>query len=233
MMKSTVKKLLNSYIQKICIDEFSNQKFTKFNERPAEFEFVFKQLTILYPKTILDVGTGTTALPHLMRNCGFLVSAIDNVRDYWRDGMLNRHYHIIDDDITNTRLQGRFDLITCISVLEHIENFNVAVKNMFSLLNPNGYLILTFPYNENSFTKNVYELDGSRYGQEASYIAQAFSRTEVDQWARENSGCIKAQEYWQFWSGDNWTVGDQVIPPKKVSCEEKHQLSCLLLQRNN
>lgn len=121
LAKKIVKNLLNGYPKWICRQEFESQSFKRFNERPIEFSFVFRKLGEIYPRTILDVGTGTTALPHLMRNCGCLVTAIDNIRDYWSSGMLNRHYHVIDDNITKTRLSSTFNLITCISVLEHIQ----------------------------------------------------------------------------------------------------------------
>jgi SAM-dependent methyltransferase len=211
--------------------EFRNQRFTRFNERPVEFDFVFRKLAEIYPRTILDVGTGTSALPHLMRKCGFLVTATDNVRDYWPAGMFNRHYHVIDDDITNTRLHEQFDLITCISVLEHIENSSAAVRNMFRLLSPDGHLILTFPYTERSYVRNVYELPGSSYGRGRPYITQSYSRAEVNRWLEENQGMLVDQEFWQFWEGEHWTVGKQVIPPRRVRADEKHQLSCLLLRR--
>ena len=106
--KSIVKNLLNRYPQWICRQEFESQVFTRFNERPIEFGFVFRKLGEIYPRNILDVGTGTTALPHLVRNCGFLVTATDNVHDYWPSGMLNRHYHVVDDDITNSHLKDTF-----------------------------------------------------------------------------------------------------------------------------
>lgn len=118
--KQAVKKILNLYPPWICRLEFECQAFTQFNERPIEFSFVFRKLGGIYPRTILDVGTGTTALPHLMRNCGCLATATDNVRDYWTSGMLNRHYHVINDDITKTRLSATFDLITCITLQRYI-----------------------------------------------------------------------------------------------------------------
>lgn len=229
--KQTVKNLLNRYLQSICKQEYESQVFTRFNERPIEFGFVFRKIGEIYPRTILDVGTGTTALPHLMRNCGHLVTAIDNVRDYWPAGMLNRHYHVIDDDIVKTRLSDKFDLITCISVLEHIHNSDDALKNIFSLLNPNGHIILTFPYSERNFVKNVYELPGSSYGKGEPYVTQSYSRKEVARWLRENNSVILEQEYWQFWDGEYWTVGAQVIPPKKVTADDRHQLTCIHMRR--
>ncbi len=231
VVKQTIKKLLNRYPKWICTQEYESQAFTRFNERPIEFGFVFKKLGEIYPQTILDVGTGTTSLPHLMRNCGCLVTATDNVRDYWPSGMFNRHYHVIDDDISKTHLKGSFDLITCISVLEHVQEPDDAIRNMFSLLKPNGSLILTFPYNEKSYVKNVYELPGSSYGKGAAYITQSYSRSELERWLKENNATIIAQEYWQFWDGNHWTVGKQVIPPMSVSPEDKHQLTCILMRK--
>lgn len=226
-----IKRMLDTYPRWLCRREFGRQHFSRFNERPVEYAFVFRQLAQNYPRKVLDVGTGTTGLPHLMRTCGFLVTATDNIRDYWPAGMSNRHYHVLNDDITNTRLVEKFDCVTCVSVLEHIENVDAAMRNMISLLNPNGLLLLTFPYNENSYVRNVYTLPGSSYGQDASFITQSFSRTELSRWIRNSDAMIIEQEYWQFWEGDHWTVGRQVIPPRKVSAGEKHQLSCVLIHR--
>lgn len=230
-IKAQVKNVLNLYPRWICKREFKHQSFTRFNERAVEFGFVFRQLARIYPRNILDVGTGTTALPHLMRNCGFLVTAIDNVREYWQAGMFNRHYHVIDDDITDSRLQDKFDLIACISVLEHVENNESAIRNMFNLLTSHGHLILTFPYTEHKYVNNVYKLPGSSYGKNASYICQSYSRSELNKWLRDNKGEILEQEYWQFWDGDYWTVGNQIIPSRQVTAEDKHQISCLLVQK--
>ncbi|MBN1457438.1 MAG: class I SAM-dependent methyltransferase [Sedimentisphaerales bacterium] len=229
--KSIGEFLLNLPSRWICKHEYNTQAFVRFNERPVELEFVFRKLMEIYPLKILDVGTGSISLPHLMRKCGFLVTAIDNIHDYWPAGRSNRHYHVINDDITNTNLKDTFDLITCISVLEHIKKPDSAVRNMFSLLNPNGYLILTFPYNENRYVQNVYELTGSSYGQNVPFITQSYSRTELNKWVQENHGTIVEQEYWQFWEGDHWTVGNQIIPPRKVGAGDNHQLTCILIQR--
>ncbi len=231
LVKSQIKAMLSLGSSWLCKREYQNQVYTRFNERPVEFSFVFRKLAEIYPLTILDVGTGMTALPHLMRNCGALVTATDNISDYWPDGMSNRHYHVINDDITQTRLASRFDLVSCISVLEHIERHDDAVHNLFGLLNPSGHLLLTFPYNEKEYVRNVYDLPHSSYGQGAPYITQSFSRRELDRWMMENQGTIVEQEYWQCWDGDYWTVGKQLVPPRRVDRNDKHQLTCLHLKK--
>lgn len=231
-VKAEASRLLNRYVERLCKQEYEEQEFLRFTERPVEFAFVFRKIGELYPRTVLDVGTGTTALPHLMRHCGCLVTAVDNMRDYWPPGTVNRHWHVIDDDISATRLSPGFDLITCVSVLEHIKTSDAAVRSMLSLLAPGGHLLMTFPYTEMSYVENVYDLPGSSYGKDAPYVTQSYSRAELDRWIAGSSGTIVDQEYWRFWDGDHWTVGEQLIPPHRVAVGETHQLSCVQIRKD-
>jgi SAM-dependent methyltransferase len=234
-MLNTLKPLVHSlgqqYCEKICASEYESQQ-RKINERPVEFRFVFEQLTRWNPETVLDVGTGTTALPHLMRNCGFLVTAIDNIQDYWPDGMFNRHYHVVNDDITNTQLQRRFDLITCISVLEHITAHQSAVRNMMKLLKPGGHLVMTFPYNESTYYQDVFKLPGSpSIFKDLPYVCQVYCRQNINEWLAGSDSKLVTQEYWQCYTGELWTFGDFVLPFRQVKRDEKHQLTCIVIEK--
>lgn len=204
----------------------------KINERPIEYAFTLKQIFQIWLKKILDVGTGQFSLPHLITNCGFRVTAIDEMESYWRKKGINRHYQVIPDDITNPKISEAFDLITCISVLEHIPDHNAAIKGMFRLLRPNGYLILTFPYNEKKFVENVYNLPDVGYKQDASHICYIFSRNEIENWLDENHGNIIEQEFYEIFTGGLWAHGDRLNPPRKVKKEENHHLTCILFQKN-
>ena len=217
------------YCNKITEREYQTQEFRVHNERAVEYAFLFHHLSRLCPKSVLDVGTGKTALPHLVRTCGPVVTAIDNVKDYWPRGMMNRHYHVLDNDILAPTIQGPFDLVTCISTLEHIRDHDRAVKMMFSLLRPGGRLLLTFPYCENTYIENVYALPGSIGANKYPFPTQVFSRKNVDHWQAENAATLVGQEYWQFFSGSYWTIGDHIVPPMQVSPADLHQLSCLAL----
>jgi SAM-dependent methyltransferase len=219
------------YIQRICRQEYEAQQYRWTNERPVEYRFAFEQLTRTWPQSVLDVGTGTTALPHLMRTCGFVVTAIDNIKDYWPEGMLNRHYYVIQDDITATTMNQEFDFITCISVLEHIKNHQQAVDSMFRLLKPRGHLLLTVPYSETRYLPNVYELPEAGYGKEEPYVCQAYSRRELNEWIEAGRARVVTQEYWQFFTGEFWTVGERLSPPKRVDRDELHQWTGILFQK--
>lgn len=229
--KRLLYKLWGVYSRRLTRHEFLAQKFLAINERPVEYRFVFEQLTQAFPRTVLDVGTGVTALPQLMRTCGFEVSAIDNIKDYWPDGMLNRHYHVQDDDILSPKIPGPFDFITCISTLEHIRDHARAVKNMLALLRPGGRLILTFPYNEKAYVENVYALPGSIGTDKYPFVTQAFSRRQIEQWTAGGAAKVVAQEYWRYFDGLYWTIGQRVIPPLRVGAADLHQISCVAMAK--
>ncbi len=119
------------------------------------------------------------------------------------------------------------------SVLEHIEQHSLAIKNMFSLLNPGGHLIVTCPFQDSQYVRIVYELpDSDAKGKKISFITQSFSKAEVDLCMKENNASLVEQEYWKFVTGKFWSCGDLVIPPQKTSQNEPHQLSCLIFKKN-
>lgn len=116
-------------------------------------------------------------------------------------------------------------------MLEHIPDNEAAIKGLFSLLEENGHLLLSFPYNENKYIENVYKLEGSSYGQDANYICQSYSRDQVDKWVKNNNAKIVEQKYYQVFTGDYWTVGEKLSVPIEVSKNEKHHLTCLVLKK--
>ena len=225
--------LLDRFISPIVTKkEYRDQKYKWINERPIELSFTLRALREIYPRRILDVGSGLSSFPHLLANCGFLVTAIDNKDSYWNFmEMHNRHFYIINDDITSSNINYKFDFITCISTLEHIEYHNAAMRNMSNLIKDSGHIVLTFPYNEGNYIKNVYELEGADYGKDLSYICQIFSRKQINKWIEDNKLEIIEMEYWQVFDGEYWAFGNRLYPPKKVNKQQKHQLICLLLKK--
>lgn len=229
--KNIVSFIIKNLINRFNYYEYEKPSFNIYNERSMEYGFVFEQITKFRPKTILDVGTGKSALPSLMANCGILVTATDNIKDYWKRGFFNQHYFIINDDIQKTKLKKKFDMITCISALEHMENYNDAIKNMFELLSPGGHLLLTVPYNEKKFAENVYSLPDSSVKPCPPHKTRAFSRKEIIEWTEKYSAQVAKQEYWKFFTGEYWTGGYRLDIPQKTLSSEKHQISCILFEK--
>lgn len=232
-LKSFIHKAGRSYIRKVCGSEADSQTFSHQNERPVEYGFALDALRVHQPKTVLDVGTGTTAWPALLRNCGFVVTAIDNVTDYWPEGMVNRHWTIADVDITqpNGFAARRFDALTCISVLEHIEDHQAAMRQMLSLLNPQGILVLTCPYNEREFSPNVYQRPDALYGQDAAYICRSYSSRELAGWLSLGAA-LEKKALWRGFTGPVWATGARLPLEPAVLEDQPHQLGCFVLRKN-
>jgi len=232
-VKRLIRKLGDWYIRRLNRQEWENQKFTKLYERPLEYSFALECISDTVPIHVLDVGSGKSPWPALMRSCGCMVTAIDEVSGYWgSSGLRNRHYHIVEDDILNPVTRGPFDMVTCISVLEHIPDHALAVRRMFDLLRPGGHLVVTVPFSPEGYIRNVYELPEASYGKDFAYIAQVFSPGEVRDWIRDNKASIKRQDYFRIFSGELWTFGEREYPYERVTADELYQLTALLLRKN-
>lgn len=215
----------------VLLGEWRKPRFTQTNERPVEYAFALTCLGRLSAREVLDVGSGLTAWPHVLADCGFRVTAMDNISDYWDRDVFNRHYHVINDDITSPRLSEHFDAVTCISVLEHVPNHADAVRGIFRLLRPGAHAVLTVPYNENRYVQNVYALEGVGYGRDAAYACQVFSRAQIDEWMTDVGATVVEQEYYRIFSGELWAFGSRVHPPERVGKTETHHLTCVLVKK--
>ena len=179
---------------------------------------------------VLGIGPGASSWPHLISTCGFDVKAIDKMDGYWFS-YFKRHYKVYNDDITNLKTNEKFQFSTCLSVLEHIPDHQAALINMHNILEKDGYLVLTFPYNENIYQEDIYKHPKAGYGQNANLITQVYSRKEINLSLKDISFEIIDQEYYKVFTGEMWTFGDRITPCKKVNNSELHRLTCILFQK--
>lgn len=205
------------------------------DERAVEYAFALEHIAALYPRTILDVGPGKTAFPHLLWTCGFSVTAVDKNEDPWsalfRHGSLyNRHFHVMTDDITTTAMQSRFEMITCISVLEHIPDHDAAMRRMFSLLESGGHLVVTCPYNESAGVARLSDLPEFKGGSYGNHTG-VFCRSDVVRWQAQSGWDITAQKYYQINAGEYYGMGKRVVPPQLTDAAHLHQLSCVVFRK--
>ena len=195
--------------------------FAESNERPIEYAFALHWIAAEYPSKVLDVGTGGSPLPALIKWMRIKVVATDIAI------VRNKHFSVTIDDITNTNLAPEsFDMVLCISTLEHIPDADKAAENMFKLLRDDGLLILTIPYTEDLYIDNVYKLVNIK----RPYICQSFNREKLNDWIR-GKGKIIEQEYYDCWKGEFWKQGKQIIPPEKTSKTSNHDMTCIAIRK--
>jgi SAM-dependent methyltransferase len=230
MLASFTKKMLHRagdwYVYEWVKHEHACQAPEPFNERSIEYSFVFDCLGRCRPKSVLDVGTGDTALPNVIRHCGPHVDAIDYTRGYWDGGLINRHWYVQNHDISAEPPAKQYDFVTCVSVIEHIPRAKAAVHNMLKALAPGGSLVITCPYTESRYIEDVYPL----IGVQNRYICRSYSRQEVHAWVVVGFE-IAEQQYWRLFTGDFWRSGNRLPLAEHTGPDQPHQLTCLRIVR--
>lgn len=227
MLNRIVHHVGSAYIHRLTRAQSERQSFRRMNERPVEYAFVFSWLNRLQPKTVLDVGTGQSALPALIRTCGLVVRAVDNVRDYWPKGMVNRHWLVEDEDVRRAAPREQYDVVLCVSVLEHIRETAAAVRGLHAYARAGGHVVITTPFGEHGHP-NVYELDGS-YGRDNAYPCRQHSPADLAEWLACGFDLVHA-EYWRAFDSNTWSVGPLLRPI--VPSDTPANLGCFVLRKS-
>lgn len=96
---------------------------------------------------ILDVGTGTGANLRLMRQAGFTcVVGVDQSEAAIRFCTVRGLGSVKRADIRRLPFEdGSFDLVMATDVVEHVEEENEAVAEIYRVLHPGGFALITVP----------------------------------------------------------------------------------------
>lgn len=117
------------------------------NKAPWYNKWLFDFMKPFLRGRILEVGAGIGNFTSYLKSSGE-VTAIDIDRGYVaklkRIGGIKSGLGDIEKG-TYFFKRKKFDSIVCLNVLEHIEKDNIALRNMYNLLNHNGRLILLVP----------------------------------------------------------------------------------------
>jgi 2-polyprenyl-6-hydroxyphenyl methylase/3-demethylubiquinone-9 3-methyltransferase len=104
--------------------------------------------TPLAGKTALDVGCGAGLLAEPLARLGARVTGLDAspdlvalAREHAKAGGLDIDY--VAGELSE--LQGRFDLITCMEVVEHVADPAKFIGTLAARLSPNGLLLMSTP----------------------------------------------------------------------------------------
>ena len=113
--------------------------------------------------TALEFGAGTGITSFLLKDHLKEITLIDNSREMVRvtnekiksSGSTN--LKVIEFNLeTDEYMNGKFDLIFTQMVLHHVNDIGNIIKKFWSLLNPQGYLVIA----------DLYEEDGSFHGED-------------------------------------------------------------------
>lgn len=149
-------------------------------ERCAELTWVIEHLEPDFQQDLqyLDVGTGESPLPtFLFEHSQWGIACLDKCPWVWKQDRFYEvacgarspatRFRVIEADLLQAHLPDEsFDIITCISVIEHFEGSSDSdgMRALARLLRPGGRLILTTPVNDPFFAE--FYLNKTVYGAE-------------------------------------------------------------------
>lgn len=205
-------------------------------ERTAELPYIVSYLSPQFAEhdiNVIDIGTGDSVLPsYLLQHTDWKVTCVDKfgwvqVQKVYaeKSGCSNweNRLKIVQDDIASFNAAEEFDLLICISVIEHFEADSdlVAVKHMANLLKPGGVAIFSFPVNE-GYAKDFYK-QGSVYGErgaQQTFYQRHYDKTQIRERIIEASGMVEVSRLYfgeyGFPFGQYFMYPSVIINPFKV-----------------
>lgn len=168
--------------------------------------FSLKQL---HRGSILDVGAGLGDFIKLLKErtthsffaVDLMFSDIPGVEWFVQD--LNKNLQFQDE---------KFDVLTCLEVLEHVENPRKLVREMARVLKPGGHMILSTPNNESWRSILAYIFRGHFVAFEnSSYPAHITAMNKIDLYRMcDESGLMNIEFYYTDkgclpkWTSQSW-----------------------------
>ena len=146
------------------IDQQEVQKFADLAEKWWDASGDFKPLHVINPlraeyisskvklegKTLLDVGCGGGILAEALHDKGAIVTGIDAAgpgieiaKHHAKKNNKSIDYQVSTAEDLIQKSSEKYDVVTCLEVLEHVPDPKLLVKTCINLLKPNGDLFLS------------------------------------------------------------------------------------------
>jgi len=126
---------------------------------PIRVNYILKNFKNPLKKKVLDIGCGGGLISEALSFKGAFVTGIDEnnknlnqAKNHAKINSLKINYIKSSFDNFYKKNKNKFDLILCLEVLEHIDNFKKTLQQITTLVKPKGTLVLS-TINRNFFSK--------------------------------------------------------------------------------
>lgn len=135
--------------------------------------------------SVVDLGSGVTSFPFSVARLGYHVTCVDIDPTVSMD--ISKAVRIIDhrpgqvdcrlcDNSNLPFLDGEVDAVYCVSVLEHVSNFENTIKEVFRVLKSHGMFILTIDMDMSGYV----DIGISRYHDLRRCLSEHFDLREPE-----------------------------------------------------
>jgi 2-polyprenyl-6-hydroxyphenyl methylase/3-demethylubiquinone-9 3-methyltransferase len=180
-----------------------NSEFKPLHEiNPLRMNYISRHVN-LAGLTVLDVGCGGGILSEAMAHHGARVTAIDMAeaslsvaRLHLLESKLDIDYRKCAAEDLAKEQPGRFDVITCLEMLEHVPDPSAVVRACHTLVKPGGLVFFsTINRNPKSY---LFAIVGAEYVlnllPRGTHDYEKFTRpSELAAWSREHGLTLKDQ----------------------------------------
>lgn len=115
-----------------------------------------KKATGLKSGTLLDVGSGTGAFVHVMKNGGWQVSGIEPDAGARETALDSFQTELLDAGVFFDLAASKFDVITLWHVLEHVHDLHGYINQLKKIVKPQGRIFIAVP-NYTSKDAHIYK----------------------------------------------------------------------------
>lgn len=150
---------------------------------------------------ILEVGAGIGNFTDLLSSFG-KVTAIDINEDYIKN--IGRKYDFGYGNIEKGEYyfkNKKFNSIVCLNVIEHIKNDSKAIKNIYQLLEKNGYAVALVPAGDVLF---------SNYDKSLGHFRRYTTKSFEVKFHKSGFKIVKVR-YLNWWGAIGWLVFLKVL----------------------
>lgn len=124
---------------------FEQENWWFTSRRRILFHILRKRFHGLLPLQVLDAGCGTGINLNFLREFGDATGA-DRAMEAVRFCSARNEPEVVLSDLAHLALpDDRFDLVTALDVLEHIEDDHAAFSELVRVTRPGGHLLITVP----------------------------------------------------------------------------------------
>ncbi len=132
--------------------------------------------------SVLDIGCGTGEFLNEVKKSGYSVKGIEPDQNARSSAIKNFNLEVLNENEIYDRKDSQFDVITMWHVLEHVFRIEERMKQIKSLMTPNGILIIAVP-NPGSWDARhygkfwaAYDLPRHLYHFEQLYLIEMITR---------------------------------------------------------